>query len=158
VEWADHSSGFICNADNVYYVNKKVMLAQVETPRTYVCIRWTGCVRITPRVPYPRGPGRGVERNQACQKARLLERPEVSQVVDSTELLERFYRDLLHELGEFAQRRTATAVGAAVVAKRVAVAYGIEVAQRLPPSHALPVQSGTNGLRTFGGQASESPR
>ena len=52
--------------------------------------------------------------------------------VASTELLERFYRDLLYELGEFAERRTATAVGAAVVAKRVAIAYGIEVAQRLP--------------------------
>jgi hypothetical protein len=53
-------------------------------------------------------------------------------VLDPTELLERFYRDLLHELAEFGQRRTATALGAAVVAKRVAVAYGIEGASRLP--------------------------
>ena len=53
-------------------------------------------------------------------------------MVGSTELLERFYRDLLYELGEFSHRRTATAIGAAVVAKRVAVAYGIEAAARLP--------------------------
>jgi hypothetical protein len=57
---------------------------------------------------------------------------EATLAVASTELLERFYRDLLYELGVFAQRRTATAVGAAVVAKRVAVAYGIEAANRLP--------------------------
>lgn len=56
---------------------------------------------------------------------------EATLAVASTELLERFYRDLLYELGEFAHRRTATAVGAAVVAKRVAVAYGIEAANRL---------------------------
>ena len=74
-----------------------------------------------------RGTESGVPKGAAA-----VERPEVSQVVDSTELLERFYRDLLHELGEFARRRTATAVGAAVVAKRVAVAYGIEAANRLP--------------------------
>ena len=60
--------------------------------------------------------------------------------VASTELLERFYRDLLYELGEFARRRTATAVGAAVVTKRVAVAYGVEVASRLPlPRLSMPV-------------------
>ena len=53
-------------------------------------------------------------------------------VVDSTVALDQFYRDLLFELGEFVQRRTATAVGAAVVVKRVAVAHGIEVAGRLP--------------------------
>jgi hypothetical protein len=56
----------------------------------------------------------------------------VPEVADPTELLERFYRDLLYELGEFAQRRSATAVGAAMVAKRVAVAYGLEAAARLP--------------------------
>lgn len=52
-------------------------------------------------------------------------------VVDPSGALERFYRDLLWELGEFARRPTATAVGAAVVAKRVAVAHGLEVAGRL---------------------------
>jgi len=46
--------------------------------------------------------------------------------------LERFYRDLLWELGEFARRPTATAIGAAVVAKRVAKARGLAVADRLP--------------------------
>lgn len=39
MEWADHSSGFTCNADNVYYVNKKVMLTQVETPLASPCIK-----------------------------------------------------------------------------------------------------------------------
>jgi hypothetical protein len=46
--------------------------------------------------------------------------------------LERFYRDLLDELGVFARKRTSTAVGAAQVVKRVALAHGIEVAGRLP--------------------------
>jgi hypothetical protein len=46
--------------------------------------------------------------------------------------LERFYADLLHELGEFARRPSATAIGAAVVVKRVAKAHGLEVADRLP--------------------------
>lgn len=41
-----------------------------------------------------------------------------------------FYRDLLNALGEHA-RGGGTAYGAAVVAKRVAVAHGLEV-QRLP--------------------------
>jgi hypothetical protein len=42
-----------------------------------------------------------------------------------------FYRDLLWELGEHAQRG-GTAIGAAVVAKRVARKFGIDVAERLP--------------------------
>ena len=37
MEWADHSSGFTCNADNVYYVNNKVMLAQAETLTVGAC-------------------------------------------------------------------------------------------------------------------------
>jgi hypothetical protein len=45
---------------------------------------------------------------------------------------ERFYRDVLYELGEFARRPGATAVGAAVVVKRVAKAHGLELADRLP--------------------------
>lgn len=52
--------------------------------------------------------------------------------VDAATVLERFYRDVLHELGEFGLRKTATALGAAVVVKRVAQAHGIEVADRLP--------------------------
>jgi hypothetical protein len=47
-------------------------------------------------------------------------------------LLDRFYSDLLHELGEFARRPSATAIGAAVVVKRVAQAHGIGAADRLP--------------------------
>jgi len=43
-----------------------------------------------------------------------------------------FYRDLLFELGEHARRRGATAYGAAVVAKRGAVAHGLAEAGRLP--------------------------
>ena len=50
---------------------------------------------------------------------------------DSLALLERFYRDLLYELGEHAQRG-GTAVGAAVTARRVARGYGLSVAERLP--------------------------
>jgi len=46
--------------------------------------------------------------------------------------LERFYADVLFELGEFARRPSATAIGAAVVVKRVAKAHGLEVADRLP--------------------------
>ena len=49
-----------------------------------------------------------------------------------SEALEAFYRDVLHELGEFARRPSATAIGAAVVVKRVARVHGIEVAERLP--------------------------
>lgn len=46
--------------------------------------------------------------------------------------LERFYRDVIFELGEFAQRRKSTAQGAAVVVKRVALAHGIPGAAELP--------------------------
>jgi hypothetical protein len=49
-----------------------------------------------------------------------------------SENLDRFYADLLHELGEFARRPTATAIGAAVVVKRVAQAHGVQMADRLP--------------------------
>ena len=42
-----------------------------------------------------------------------------------------FYRELLFELGEHA-RRGGTAYGAAVVAKRVALAFEVKVAQLLP--------------------------
>ncbi|MGA8725451.1 MAG: hypothetical protein WB565_10440 [Acidimicrobiales bacterium] len=50
----------------------------------------------------------------------------------SSEALDRFYRDLLWELEVFGRRRSATALGAAVVVKRVALAHGIAVAERLP--------------------------
>ena len=46
--------------------------------------------------------------------------------------LDRFYRDLLWELDEFVRRPSATAIGAAVVVKRVALAHEIESAERLP--------------------------
>jgi hypothetical protein len=49
-----------------------------------------------------------------------------------TDPLEAFYRDVLHELGEFARRPSATAIGAAAVVKRVANAHGLEIADRLP--------------------------
>ena len=48
------------------------------------------------------------------------------------ETLEAFYSDLLHELDEFGRRKSATALGAAVVVKRVGLAYGIQAAERLP--------------------------
>ncbi len=56
---------------------------------------------------------------------------EVSSVEPSV-ALEDFYQDLIWELGEFGRRRGATALGAAVVVKRVAKRHGIEVAERLP--------------------------
>ena len=42
-----------------------------------------------------------------------------------------FYRDVLHELGVLAQSG-GTAIGAAVVVKRVALAHGFDVAERVP--------------------------
>lgn len=48
------------------------------------------------------------------------------------EELNRFYSDLFAELGEFIRKPSATASGAAVVAKRVALAHGLEMAQYLP--------------------------
>ncbi|MCU1495376.1 MAG: hypothetical protein JWO62_3140 [Acidimicrobiaceae bacterium] len=44
---------------------------------------------------------------------------------------ERFYAELLYELGEHAQRG-GSAFGAAAVAKRVARAHGLEAASRFP--------------------------
>lgn len=46
--------------------------------------------------------------------------------------LERFYADLLWELDLFVRRPAATATGAAVVVKRVALAHGVRVAELLP--------------------------
>ena len=46
-------------------------------------------------------------------------------------VLERFYGDVLREIGEHAVKG-GTAVGAAAVLKRVARAYGVESAERLP--------------------------
>ena len=60
------------------------------------------------------------------------EAPVVTEFLDPSAALDAFYRDLLHELGEFARRPSATAIGAAVVAKRVALTYGIGSAERLP--------------------------
>jgi hypothetical protein len=51
---------------------------------------------------------------------------------DVSRALDAFYSDLLWELEAFIRRRTATAVGAAVVVKRVAIAHGIESARLLP--------------------------
>lgn len=59
-------------------------------------------------------------------------RSEGAVMSDPTAQLNRFYADLLHELGEFARRPSATAIGAAVVVKRVAQAHGVESAERLP--------------------------
>ena len=51
--------------------------------------------------------------------------------MDGLAELDRFYRDVLHELGEHA-RVGGTAVGAAAVVKRVARGHGLEIADRLP--------------------------
>ena len=45
--------------------------------------------------------------------------------------VDRFYRDVLHELGELAQRG-GTATGAAVVVKRVALTHGVASAEHSP--------------------------
>jgi hypothetical protein len=55
-----------------------------------------------------------------------------AQGLSADDALNRFYQDLLYELGEFARRRSATAVGAAVIVKRVALSHGIDAAVRLP--------------------------
>jgi hypothetical protein len=47
------------------------------------------------------------------------------------EMLERFYGDVLEELGKHA-RKGGTGIGAGAVVKRVARLYGIEGADRLP--------------------------
>ncbi|HXY46133.1 MAG TPA: hypothetical protein VEH29_18245 [Acidimicrobiales bacterium] len=46
--------------------------------------------------------------------------------------LERFYRDVLHELGRHARRRDSTVYGFGVVVKRLAQEYGLDVAEVLP--------------------------
>jgi hypothetical protein len=46
--------------------------------------------------------------------------------------VEQFYRDFFWALDEFGRRPGATALGTAAVAKRVAKAHGLEVADRLP--------------------------
>lgn len=71
--------------------------------------------------------GHGMEGGQP-----LSDQPEGVPMSDNSDRLEAFYRDLLHELGEFARRPSATAIGAAVVVKRVALAYDVDAAQRLP--------------------------
>lgn len=45
--------------------------------------------------------------------------------------VDRFYADVLWELGELAQKG-GSAVGAGAVVKRVALAHGVEAAKRLP--------------------------
>jgi hypothetical protein len=49
-----------------------------------------------------------------------------------SEALNAFYVDLLHALGEWHRRPTATARGAVVVVKHVAERYGLEQASRVP--------------------------
>jgi hypothetical protein len=52
--------------------------------------------------------------------------------VDAETALERFYLDVLWELGEFARRKSATAIGAAAVVKRVGLSHGVRGAESAP--------------------------
>jgi hypothetical protein len=101
-------------ADNVYYVKSRVMSAQVEAAEV-------------PRI----GTGAGIEE---CLKVSsdYQHSGGMEEIAGPGELLERFYADVLHELDEFGRRPSATALGAAVVVKRVAQAYGVAIADRLP--------------------------
>ena len=84
-----------------------------------------------------RGSSRGVRLIDVGPDASEVSHSEVVRMSDvppndAQRALDRFYRDLLHELGLFGMRPTATALGAAVVAKRVAKQHGISAADRLP--------------------------
>jgi len=62
----------------------------------------------------------------------VAQEPPMARSSETRNALDAFYRDLLFELGEFGRRRTATALGAAVVVKRVGLAHDISAASRLP--------------------------
>jgi len=133
------------NADNVYYVRSRIMSSQDGTQigvfPTGAGVSYDGTYP-DGRDTHPRvgtsGPGVGSEvagdssvvgpdgwawDGIHSQGAAMSETPSS---------LDRFYVDLLHELGEFARRPSATAIGAAVVVKRVAQAHGVAMADRLP--------------------------
>lgn len=142
------------NADNVYYVRSRVMSSQVGTgeasaepvtPLSYDATLpiYPDRLRMLAGTRHHRqqldaaglesegrvwGPGgRGTDWG-ACGAPVAVDPTEAP----VSENLDRFYADLLHELGEFARRSTATAIGAAVVVKRVAQAHGVKMADRLP--------------------------
>ena len=79
-------------------------------------------------------------------------------IVTSPSSVRAFYRDLLFELGEHAQRG-GTAFGAAVVAKRVALAHGLAVAESVPLPR--PTRAERDELawlaRSSGGRTADSP-
>ena len=70
-----------------------------------------------------RGSSRGIRLNDVGPDASEVSHSEVVRMSDvplndAQRALDRFYRDLLHELGLFGMRPTATALGAAVIATR----------------------------------------
>ncbi len=135
-------------ADNVYYVRSHVMSSQDGAEDG-------GALAAGSPPGYPEAPGsfRDSERvsedergDPSGQRVVPLAVPmgasmaETDASVGVADALDRFYSDLLNELGLFGLRRTATALGAAVVVKRVARAHGIAGAERLP----LPASRGLN--------------
>ena len=128
-------------ADNVYYVRSHVMSSQDGAEDG-------GALAAGSPPGYPEAPGsfRDSERvsedergDPSGQRVVPLAVPmgasmaETDASVGVAGLLDRFYSDLLNELGLFGLRRTATALGAAVVVKRVARAHGIAGAAPSPP-------------------------
>lgn len=140
-----------CTADNVYYVRYGKVVPQDETNG---CRRCPTCGSGVTVVTDPLASG-GSQPQAIGEKERsrsspslsdgsvgdmasgdgptsvVLEVPPLSDIPDQSTTLDAFYRELLHELGEFARRPSATAIGAAVVAKRVALSHGIASAERL---------------------------
>ncbi len=120
------------SADKGYYVKSRVMSPQVGTPagRTHADVTPTSY----PPMAVSNRDGDIVGRSQ---RGTLSDSQRdgvhvADSAVDVSVALDRFYSCLLYELGEFARRPSATAIGAAVVVKRVAKEHGIAVAERLP--------------------------
>lgn len=107
---------------------------------------------ITPPA-YPEAPQRDVSTPRFGSPAEetraglsLVEVPAVaSEVVD----VDRFYSDLLEELGNLA-RAGGSAIGAAAVAKRVALAHGVRKAEFIPLPRLTRAQQDELGLRGAG--------
>lgn len=103
------------NAHNHRYVNPALCLShECDTPGVESLL-----------------PNRAQAEFEAPDKANSPQSAEDVFVVPGLVDFERFYSDLVFELGEHA-RSGGTAIGAAVVAKRVALAHGVAAADRVP--------------------------
>lgn len=70
------------------------------------------------------------------------------------EALDKFYRDLMHELSAWMGRATASPQGVPIVVKRVALEHGIASAERLPLPRLSRAQEAALGI----GRAGDDPR